>query len=184
MQISGVNLTLTWPLRLCLLRVLLGASHCYKLSLCKHTGGGDTAPAFSGRRVYLQFTWEVGLPPFPVEFSYHHFYKLSRSWLQGMCCHHCLLQPACCEGFPLPTFSTQGTPPSLLHVFFVVIAYYSVSLFPLDGGWSVQGAMLIWPRVVCGSTTCSLAHLVVLVFPSNLGVGVWLWHGSPPGFSI
>jgi hypothetical protein len=31
--------------------------------LSKHTGGGDTALAFSGWRVYLQFTWEVGLPP-------------------------------------------------------------------------------------------------------------------------
>jgi hypothetical protein len=32
MQISGVNLALTWPLRLCLLRVLLCGSLCYKLS--------------------------------------------------------------------------------------------------------------------------------------------------------
>jgi hypothetical protein len=31
MQISGVSLTLTWPHRLCLLRVLLCGSHCYKL---------------------------------------------------------------------------------------------------------------------------------------------------------
>jgi hypothetical protein len=27
------------------------------------TGGGDTALAFSGRSVYLQFMWEVGLLP-------------------------------------------------------------------------------------------------------------------------
>jgi hypothetical protein len=47
------------------------------------------------------------------------------------------------EGLPLPPFGTQGTPPSLLHVFFVVIAYYSVSLFSLGGGRSVLGAMLI-----------------------------------------
>jgi hypothetical protein len=48
----------------------------------KHTGGGDTAPAFSGLRVYLQFTLEVGFPPSPVEFSSHsHFYKLSHSWV-------------------------------------------------------------------------------------------------------
>jgi hypothetical protein len=33
MQISGVSLVLTWPLRLCLLRVLLCMSLCYKLSL-------------------------------------------------------------------------------------------------------------------------------------------------------
>jgi hypothetical protein len=31
MQISGVSLTLTEPLRLCLFRVLLGVSHCFKL---------------------------------------------------------------------------------------------------------------------------------------------------------
>jgi hypothetical protein len=32
MQISGVSLALTWPLRLCLLRVLLWACRCCKLS--------------------------------------------------------------------------------------------------------------------------------------------------------
>jgi hypothetical protein len=32
--------------------------------------------------------------------------------------------------------------------------------------------MLIWPRVVCGSTVCLLAHLVVCIFPSSLGAGV------------
>jgi hypothetical protein len=40
--------------------------------------------AFSGLRVCLQLTWEVGLLPPPVEFSsHHHFYKLSHSWLLG-----------------------------------------------------------------------------------------------------
>jgi hypothetical protein len=73
---------------------------------------------------------------------------------------------------PPPLFSAQGTPLSLLHVFIVVIAYYSVSLFSLGGGLSVQGAMLIWPWVVCGSTTCHLAHLVVRVFPIRLGTGI------------
>jgi hypothetical protein len=48
-----------------------------------------------------------------------------------------------CEGFPSPDFGTQGTPPSLLHVFIVLIAYYSVSLFFPSWGRSVQGAMLI-----------------------------------------
>jgi hypothetical protein len=33
------------------------------------------------------------------------------------------------DGFPSPLFSAQGTPPSLLCVFIVLIAYYSVSLF-------------------------------------------------------
>jgi hypothetical protein len=44
------------------------------------TGKGDTAPALSGLCVYLQFMWEVGLPPSPVQFSSHrHFHKLSSS---------------------------------------------------------------------------------------------------------
>jgi hypothetical protein len=37
--------------------------------------------------------------------------------------------------------------------------------------------MLIWPRVVCGSTAYHLAHLVVRVFPSCLGTGDWWWPG-------
>jgi hypothetical protein len=43
-----------------------------------------------------------------------------------------------CEGFPSPPFGAQGTLPSLLHVFFVVVSYYSVFLFSLGGGggWS------------------------------------------------
>jgi hypothetical protein len=173
-----------------------------------------------------------GSSPPPVEFSFHHyFYKLSCSWLLGMCHYSCLLQLACLfaarmgikssplscgvflplsllQAFPLlfaghvlpllpssagllwgnspsPLFGTQGTLPSLLCVFFVVIAYYSIFfLFSLGWGWSVQGPMLIWPRIVCGSTTCHLAHLVVCVLPSLLGTAIWWWCGSPPGFSI
>jgi hypothetical protein len=68
-------------------------------------------------------------------------------------------------------FGAQGAPPSLLHVFFVVIVYYSVSLFALGGGLCVQGAMLIWHRVVCVSTVYHLAHLVVCIFPIHLGCG-------------
>jgi hypothetical protein len=74
--------------------------------------------------------------------------------------------------FCAPLFSTQGTQPILLCVFIVLIAYYSVSLLSLGGGQSVQGTMLIWPRLVCGSTVYCLAHLVP-VFPSHLGVGDW-----------
>jgi hypothetical protein len=62
---------------------------------------------------------------------------------------------------------THGAPPSLPHVFIVLIAYYSVFFFP---GWgsACPGAMLIWPRVACGSTAYLLAHLVVHVLPSCL----------------
>jgi hypothetical protein len=84
------------------------------------------------------------------------------------------------KDFPPPVFRAQGTPPSLPRVFIVLIAYYSVSLFSPGGGWSIQGAMLIW--VVCGSTVYHLAPLVH-VFPSHLGAGDWR-PGGPAGFSI
>jgi hypothetical protein len=63
MQISGVSLALTWPHRLCLLRVLLAAiATATSFPLSKHAEGDDTAPAFSGRLVYLQLSWEVFFP--------------------------------------------------------------------------------------------------------------------------
>jgi hypothetical protein len=140
------------------------------------------APAFSSKLVYLQLTWEVGLTPFPVEFSSHcHFYKLSRSWLLDVCHRSCLLQPVCCEGFPLPPSSALRTSRPLCYVSFLLLLLIiqGFFLFSLGGGQSVQGAMLIWPRVVCGSTACCLAHLVVCIFPSHLGAAVLRWHGSP-----
>jgi hypothetical protein len=51
-----------------------------------------------------------------------------------------------------PNFGAQGAPPSYPRVFIVFIAYWSVSLFFLGGSQSVQGAMLLWSRLVCGST--------------------------------
>jgi hypothetical protein len=75
--------------------------------------------------------WEVGLPPSPVEFSSHrHFYKLSCSKVAGWVLW-LLPSPASLfvRDFPSPIFGAQGTPPSLLHAFFVVIAYYSVFFF-------------------------------------------------------
>jgi hypothetical protein len=90
-----------------------------------------------------------------------------------------------CEGFPSPT-SALRVPHPLCYVSFLLLLLIIQSLFPLGGCRSVHGAMLIWPRVVCGSTACrlALAHLVC-IFPSRrLGVGVWWWRGIPPGFSV
>jgi hypothetical protein len=67
------------------------------------------------------------------------------------------------EGLPLLPLR-HSWHPTLFSMCLFYCCYYSVCFFlffSLGGGWSVQGAMLIWPRVVCGSTTCSLAHLVV-----------------------
>jgi hypothetical protein len=57
------------------------------------------------------------------------------------------------EGFPSLNLRRSVRPTLFPACFIVLIAYYSVFLFfPLDGGQSVQGAMLLWPRLVCGST--------------------------------
>jgi hypothetical protein len=131
MQISGVSLTLTWPHRLCLLIVLLGATTIVtSFPLSKHTGGGDTAPAFSG------------LPPSPVEFSsYHHLYKLSHSG-----CWACATAPAFsgrlvylqfCEGFPSPSFRCSGGPALFATCLFCYCLLFSFSFFP-EGGVSLS----------------------------------------------
>jgi hypothetical protein len=138
MQISGVILTLS-PSGFVYSEFSCARAAATSFPLSKHTGGGDTASAFSGWRVYLQFTWEVGLPSSPVEFSsHHHFYKLSSP---GCCA--CAAVPAFSgqlvylqfrEGLPSPPFGAQGALPSLLHVFFVVVAYYSVFFFSFFPG--------------------------------------------------
>jgi hypothetical protein len=160
----------------------------------------------SDLRVYLQFMWEVGLPPLSCAVFLP--LPLSQAFLlliTGRCC--CSCQPPClftvhvgsgssllsCGVFLLlplspafllpvaghvprprshqslsglpslfiyspgkdslpPIFDAQCVPPSFPRVFIVLIVYYSVSLFSWGGGQSVQGAMLLWPRLVCGST--------------------------------
>jgi hypothetical protein len=191
MQISGVSLTLTWPCRLCLLRVLLCRSLCYKISPFQAHWGRWHCSCFLSPACL--FTAHVGgessalscgvfLPP-PLSQAFPLLVAgcapCSRQILFGQ---PQLVIYSSGKDFPPPLFSAQCAPPSLQHVFIALIAYYSVSLFSLSGGWSVQGAMLIWPRVVCGSTTYRLAHLVRF-FPSRVGAGDWRPRG-PPGFSV
>jgi hypothetical protein len=148
--------------------------------LSKHTGGGDTAPTFSGLHVCLQLTWKVGLPPLscgvflplPLSQAFQLLVAGRAPLLLPSLTRPSLFIYSSRKDSPPPFFGAQCTPPSLHCVFIVLIAYYSVSLFSPGGGRSVQGAILIWPRVVCGSTTYHLAHLVC-VFPSHLGAGDW-----------
>jgi hypothetical protein len=107
-------------------------------------------------------------------------------WVQAP--NSCPLRPG-----PACLFTVPGRIPFLLlqhsgcPTLFATCLYCSYCLllsFSISpgGGWSVQGAMLIWPRVVCGSTVYRLAHLVVHVFPSHLGAGDWRWPGGPSWF--
>jgi hypothetical protein len=71
--------------------------------------------------------------------------------------------------------------PSLLHIPFQFLVYYSVFLFLWGRGQSVQGAMLVYPRGSCGNTTCCLfAHLLVCVSQA----GLELAFGGSPSFSM
>jgi hypothetical protein len=144
--------------------------HCYNLSPFHDTGGGDTAPAFSGRHVYLQFTWEVGLPPllwsFPPTTTFISF-PAPGCWVGAAATPAFsgqLVYLQFREGF-LPHLSALRAPCPLCYMSFFfsfqLLVYYSVWFFSLGGSRSVQGATLIWPRFVCGSITCHLAHLVV-----------------------
>jgi hypothetical protein len=63
---------------------------------------------------------------------------------------------------PSPLLSAQGTCPLCYMSFlFPAVCLLFSLFFSLGGSWCVQGATLIWPRFVCGSTACRLAHLVV-----------------------
>jgi hypothetical protein len=54
---------------------------------------------------------------------------------------------------PFSQSSVLSAPHPLSCVSLLLIGYYSVSLFSPGGGQSFQGSMLLWPRLVCGSTT-------------------------------
>jgi hypothetical protein len=139
--------------------------------------------------VCLQLTWEVGLPPSPVEFSsLCHFYKLSCSRLLGVC--HCswLLRPelfiySSVRDSPPPLFGAQGTPPSLLRVFIVLIAITQFLFFlsgwglVCPGGYADLAQCCLWEYRIPLSSLCG-PHLPKLSVHQSL-VAPW----GPPGFS-
>jgi hypothetical protein len=105
--------------------------------------------------------WELGLPLSPVEFSSHcRFYKLSRPWLLVSAAAPAFSSRLVVRDFPSPHFSTQCAPPSLLHVFIVLIAYYSVSLFfpgwvlVCPGGYAALVQGCLWEYCVLLSSPC------------------------------
>jgi hypothetical protein len=113
----------------------------------------------------------VGSAPFPtLQWSFphdSHFYKLSCSKVAGqgppLLPSASLFIYSSVRDFPSPPLWCSGRPAlfatCLLLLLFILFVFFL--FFPWEGSQSVQGAMLIWPRVVCGSTTCHLALLVV-----------------------
>jgi hypothetical protein len=99
--------------------------------------------------------------------------------------HSCLLRPAylitVLWGIAPPHSSEHRAPCPLCYMSFCCCCCLSVwfyFLFSLGGGQSVQGAMLIWPRVVCGSTLCCLAHLVVCFSRASRSWCLAAWEPS------
>jgi hypothetical protein len=59
---------------------------------------------------------------------------------------------------PFPHSSALSAPHPLSHMSLLFLLLITQFLFfSPGGGWSFQGAMLIWPRVVCGSTAVPLS---------------------------
>jgi hypothetical protein len=135
------------------------------------TLGEVTLHLLSQARVFIHSSHgKLGFPPFPVEFSsHHHFYNFPAPgcWV---CAAAAAFSGWLVRDFPFPHLRCSGCP--ALYAMCLFCCYCLLfSFFSLGGGQSVQGAMLIWPRVVCGSIMCHLAHLIVCVFPSSLGAG-------------
>jgi hypothetical protein len=157
---------------------LLSSGACHTLAaigilpLFKHTRGGGSTPAFSGRLVYLLLEWRRAPLPPPVECATLQLLLQtfpSPSTLGELAPHPPSLAGlfiySSCEGVPLPHSLElrEPRPPCYVSFFFpAACLLFSLlfSLFSLCGGQSVQGAMLICARVVCGSSACFLAHLV------------------------
>jgi hypothetical protein len=115
--------------------------------------------------------WEVGLPPSPVEFSsHHHFYKLSHSWLLGVCRHSCLLWMACLFtvlwGISPPPSSALSVPCPLCYVSFLFLLFIIpfFFLFTLGGrlvcpgGYADLAQGCLWEYHLLLSSPCGL-HL-------------------------
>jgi hypothetical protein len=165
MQISGVNLALTWPRRLCLLRVPLGVTAtATSFPLSKHPGGGDTALASSGLCVYLQFMWEVGLSPCPVEFpltAIFTSFPVPGCWVWAAA-------PAfsswlVVRDFPSPCLQHSGHPTLFATCLFCCycLLFSFFSFFPgwglvCPGGYADLAQGCLWEYHVPLSSPCSL----------------------------
>jgi hypothetical protein len=133
MQISGVSLTLTWPCRLCLLRVLLCLSLCYKLSPFQaHWGRWHCTRLL---RPVCLFTVHMGSGSSPFScgvFFPLPLYKLSHSWLLGTAAAPAFSSRVV-RHFPSPALRCSGHPALFATCLFCCyFLLFSFSFFP---GW-------------------------------------------------
>jgi hypothetical protein len=76
--------------------------------------------------------------------------------------------------FPFPLLRHSGHPALFARVFFAVVVYYSV-FFPSFPGWGsvCPGGYADLAQGCLWEYCMLLVHLVVRIFPSSLGAGVW-----------
>jgi hypothetical protein len=147
MQISGVSLTLTWPRRLYLLRVLLCMSHCYKLSPLQALG--KVTLHWLSLAACL-FTFHVASRPSPL---------------------------SCGVFLPLPLLQAfrlliaWRVPPLLLPSLAGLFIYSSVRDFPSPP------LLLRVPRPLCYVSFLLLLLIIQFFFLFSLGGGVSLSRG-------
>jgi hypothetical protein len=134
--------------------------------LSKHPRGDDTAPTFSG--LACLFTARVGSGSSPLSCGAFFPPPLLQAFVLLVAGCVLLILPSLaqlvylqfCEGFPSLFFGVQGSPPSLLCVFIVLIAYYSVSLFfpewgsVCPGGYADLAQGCLWEYRVPLSSLC------------------------------
>jgi hypothetical protein len=133
MQISGVSLALTWPCRLCLVRVLLCGSLCYKVSPFQALGKVTLHPRCQACVFVYSSLGRWAFPPLLWSFPP----STSLTSCPTPCCWARIPDPAGAspalpglliyssrKDSPPPLFGTQCTPPSFPCVFIVLIAYY------------------------------------------------------------
>jgi hypothetical protein len=186
LQLTCLLLSAICCYRLCLFRVLLDACPFYFLQY-------TALPTFCNCRLFCMRS-----SPLPLCGTFHTTAAVISFPLSKVAGQVWPLLPSLAslfiyslpEGLPLPHSLGLGHPALFAMclfffccLFIIQFVFFSLYFFPLGGSLSVQGAVLIWPRVVCGSTLCHLAHLVLCIFPSILGAGISQCR-SPPGFSV
>jgi hypothetical protein len=162
MQISGVSSALTWPCRCCLLRVLLCGSLCYKLSPFPSTLGKVTLHQRCQACVFIysscgRWVFRPLLCSFPPTTTFTGF-PAPGCWARAPTPTRASPAHLAClftvpGRIPFPQSSALRAPHPLSRVSLLFLLFITQFLFfSPGGGQSVQGAMLLWPRLVCGST--------------------------------
>jgi hypothetical protein len=163
MQISGVSLTLTWPRRLCLLRVLCTMPLLQAFPF-PSTLGEVTVHLLSLACLFVYSSHGKWVFPPP----HCSFYKLSHSWLLGTRPRsHPLLSSQAqlvylqfWEGFPSPPLQCSGCPTlfaTCLYCCYCLLL--SFSFFPrwgsvCPGGYAVLAQGCLWEYHVPLSSPC------------------------------